>query len=136
MPDCHGRLYSRLSSQDGCCWVGCRFLTFGSAALSSFSTQPSSIMRAGRPEASVRTMMSRPTDWFCESGPWIFPKKVSLSLMSSTYFTLTPYFFSKASIVGCAFVFSSTSMYRGQFENVIVFGSVCATVLAAVEVVL
>ena len=39
--------------------------------------------RAGRTQ-SVRTMMSRPIDWPCESGPWIFPKNESLSLMSST----------------------------------------------------
>src|SRR5690242_9667655 len=56
--------------------------------------------------------------------------------MSSTYFTLTPYFFSNWSSVGCDFVFSLTSMYSGQFEKVIVFGRVCATVLAAVEVAL
>ena len=63
---------------------------FGIADLSSFSSQPSSIIRPGSPEESVSTMMSRPTDWFCESGPSIFPKKLSLSLMSSTYLTLTP----------------------------------------------
>ena len=56
---------------------------FGIALLSSFSSQPSSIMRAGRPDESVSTMMSRPTDCPCDSGPSIFPKNESLSLMSS-----------------------------------------------------
>jgi len=84
MPDCQGRLYVRSGSQFGFLSAGWRFLMFGSALLSSGSSQPSSIMRAGRPDESVRTMMSRSTDWPCESGPWIFPKNESLSLMSST----------------------------------------------------
>ena len=57
---------------------------FGIADLSSFSSQPSWIMRAGSPDESVRTMMSRWIDCPCESGPSIFPKYWSLSLMSST----------------------------------------------------
>src|SRR3954451_5173264 len=96
---------------------------FGIDGLSSFSSQPSLIMRPGKPDESVITMMSRPTPWLCDSGPWIFPKNDGLSLMSSVYLTLTPYFFVKASSVGCFFVFSLTSMYSGQFEKFSVFAS-------------
>ena len=35
------------------------------------------------------TTMSRLIDWPWERGPSIFPKKLSLSLMSSRYLTLT-----------------------------------------------
>src|SRR6266850_4708276 len=122
MPDCHGSEYSREGSHAGCCCTDWRFFAFGIALLSSFSTQPSSIIRDGRPEASVRTMTSRPTECPCESGPWIFPKNESLSLMSSTYFTFTPNLCSNWSSDGRAFVFSLMSMYSGQFDHVIVFG--------------
>ena len=85
MPDCHGRLYSRLGSKLGFLSVSWRFLMLGIALLSSFSAQPLSIRSPGKRELSVRTMMSRSIDWPCESGRWIFPKYVALSLMSSKY---------------------------------------------------
>ncbi len=84
MPDCHGRLYVRSGSQFGCASAGCRFLMFGIALLSSFSVQPFWIIREGKRELSVRTMMSRSIDCPRDSGPWIFPKNEALSLMSST----------------------------------------------------
>ena len=83
---------------------------FGIALLSSFSSQPSSIIRRGRPDESVMTMRSRPIDWPCESGPSIFPKNASLSLMSSTYLTLTPYFFVNCVERRVRFVFLLLSM--------------------------
>src|SRR6476646_9272002 len=122
MPDCHGSEYSRLGSQVGCCCTGSRFFAFGIAALSSFSSQPSLIIRPGNPDESVITMMSRPTLWPCDSGPWIFPKNDGLSLMSSVYLTATPYFFVNASSVGCLFPFS-LSMYSGQLEKFSVLAS-------------
>src|SRR5260221_5636342 len=85
MPDCQGRLYSRFGSQAGCCSPGTRFLRFGSAFLSSFSTQPFLIKSAGYGELSVKTMMSRPIDMPCEIGSWIFPKNCALSLVSFRY---------------------------------------------------
>src|SRR4051795_4096487 len=117
MPDCHGSEYSRLGSQAGCCCTSSRFFMFGMEGLSSFSSQPSLTIRPGKPDESVITMMSWPIDCPRASGPWIFPKYDWFSLMSSVYFTLTPYFFVKASSVGCFFVFSLTSMYSGQFEK-------------------
>ncbi len=48
---------------------------FGIADLSSFSSQPSSIIRPGRPDESVRTMMSRPIDCPCESGALDLPEE-------------------------------------------------------------
>src|SRR3954452_19102560 len=127
MPDCHGSEYSRFGSQPGCCCTSIRFFAFGIDCLSSLSSQPSLIMRPGNPDESVMTMMSRPTLWPCDNGPWILPKNDGLSLMSSVYFTLTPNFEVNWSSVGCFFVFSLTSMYSGQFEKFSVFASVRLT---------
>jgi hypothetical protein len=85
-------------------------LKFGIALRSSFSSQPLSIRMAGKRELSVRTMMSRSIDWPCESGRWIFPKYVALSLMSSKYETLVPVCCWNWSSVGRFFVFSSMSI--------------------------
>src|SRR6266849_5406514 len=123
MPDCQGRLYSRFGSQAGCCIPGTRFLMFGSAVLSSFSTQPFLISSAGYGELSVMTMMSRPIEVPCESGSWIFPKNCALSLMSSMYLTLMPVRFVNRSSEGWLFVLLLMSMYSGQFENTRVFAS-------------
>ncbi len=66
---------------------------FGMTLLSSFSTHLFLTSSAGYGELSVITIMSRPIDWPRRSCAWIFPKKLALSLMSSMYLTLTPYFF-------------------------------------------
>src|SRR3954452_21862181 len=96
MPDCHGSEYSRFGSQPGCFCTSSRFFMFGIDCLSSFSSQPSLIMRPGKPDESVITMMSVLIPWPCESGPWIFPKYDWFSLMPSTYLTFTPYFLDDA----------------------------------------
>ena len=57
---------------------------FGIRFLSSFSTHSLLTSSAGKRELSVMTMMSRSIPRPCESGPWIFPKYVALSLTSST----------------------------------------------------
>jgi hypothetical protein len=110
MPDCHGIEYSRFGSKLGSRSASWRLSKFGIALLSSFSAQPLSISRLGKRELSVRTMMSRSIDCPCESGRWIFPKYVALSLTSSKYATFVPVFCSNSSRVGCFFVFSSMSM--------------------------
>src|SRR3954453_3985038 len=127
MPDCHGSEYSRLGSHVGCICTSSRFFMFGIDGFSIFSSQPSLIIRPGKPDESVMTMMSRPIDCPRASGPWIFPKNDGLSLMSSVYLTLTPVFFVKASRVGCCLVFSLTSMYNGQFEKFSVDASLRVT---------
>src|SRR3954466_16376810 len=105
MPDCHGSEYSRLGSQPGGCCPSIRFLMFGIDCLSSFSSQPSLIMRPGKPDESVITMPSVLIPSAGESGPWDVPKYDWFSLMSSTCLTFTPYFLVKPSSVGCFFAF-------------------------------
>ena len=84
---------SRLGSNGGDFSRSIRFsFAFGIVDLSNFCTYPSRIMRAAI--QSVTTWMSRPPEL-----PWsycwrTFPKNWSLSLTSSTYLTLVPYFFS------------------------------------------
>ena len=107
MPDCQGSEYSRFGSNGGLACASIRLEMFGIRSLSSFSAQPLLIMRPGKRELSVRTMMSLSIPRPCESGPWIFPKYWALSLMSSVYWTVMPVFALNSSRVGYFFVASS-----------------------------
>ena len=84
-------------------------MKFGMLAAFMLSTQPRRISRAAI--QSVIVMMSQPVSWPAWSACWIVPKKVSLSSMTSWYFTWSPVLLVKASSVGCFFwSFGSTSM--------------------------
>jgi hypothetical protein len=83
IPDCHGSEYVRSGSNGGLFCASIRFPMFGIRSLSSFSTQPLSIIRPRKRSLSVRTMMSRSIELPCDSGRWIFPKYSAFELMSS-----------------------------------------------------